>query len=128
MPDDRPEQAGDRPRPGLALASVVTGAVGLVLALSTWAAWLLVLPGFRDAQPYSWITVVFMLVLGALWFVVLPLAVVGVLCGALAANRSAMGGIGRLGIGVAVVALLVALAGAVVFVLDATRPLVATGL
>lgn len=122
MPDEEPHGPVDRPRPGLALAALITGAVALVLSVSTWAAWLLVLPGFRDAQPYRWIAVVFVLVLGALWFAVLPLSVVAITCGALAANRSATGGLGRLGIAVGVLALLVALAGTVVFVIDATSP------
>ncbi|TWE27895.1 hypothetical protein [Prauserella muralis] len=116
-PDDR---SGGLPRSGLAPASVAIAAVGLVLAVSTWVAWLLVLPGFRDAQPYGWITVVFALVLGALWFAVLPVGVLAIVFGALALRRGPLTGLARLGIGVGALALLVALGGVAAFVLDAT--------
>ncbi|ASR39267.1 hypothetical protein BAY61_13965 [Prauserella marina] len=114
---------------------MVTGAIGLVLAVSTWAAWLLVLPGFREAQPYSWIAVVFGLVLGALWFLVLPLGTVSIIVGLLATRRApALAALARLGMVVALVALAAALGGAVVFVIDASTgagppvyPLVSSG-
>ncbi|MEU3269805.1 hypothetical protein ABZ639_03110 [Saccharomonospora sp. NPDC006951] len=122
-----------RPKTGLVVASLVTGSIGLVLAVSTWAAWLLVLPGFRDAQPYNWIAVVFGLVLGALWFLVLPLGTVSIIVGLLAIRRApALAPLARLGLVIAALALAAALGGAAVFVIDASTgppvyPLVPSG-
>ncbi|GAB2987114.1 hypothetical protein LWP59_09575 [Amycolatopsis acidiphila] len=92
----------------LALASVALGAVGVVFAVSTWVTWLIIQPG--DPTP---LTIVVALVLGALWVVVLGAAVLALIFGFV--GRAA-GGLAKAGIGLGVVAMLLALGGAVAFV------------
>lgn len=100
-------------RPGLALASVALGAVGLVFAFATWVTWLVVHPW---GVLTSALTVIFALVLGALWVLVLGSAVLGVIFGLVVGET---GRLARIGIGLCSLAALLALAGAVAFVLAA---------
>src|SRR5205814_7662628 len=64
-----------RPGRGLAVASLAVGASGLTLAVATWAAWLIIRPELVSAWVYSWVAQAFVLVLGALWFALLPISV-----------------------------------------------------
>jgi hypothetical protein len=67
---------------GLAVASLAVGASGFTLAAATWAAWLIVRPELVSAWKYSWVAQAFVLVLGALWFGLLPISAVLALAGA----------------------------------------------
>ncbi|GAA4662813.1 MULTISPECIES: hypothetical protein [Amycolatopsis] len=100
-------------RPGLALASVALGAVGVVFAGSTWITWFIVQPGGALPTPLS---MVVGLVLGALWVLVLGAAVLSVLFGVLARTT---GRLALTGIALGVVAGLLALGGALAFVVAA---------
>jgi hypothetical protein len=106
------------PRRGLAIASVAIGSAGLVVALSTWVAWLTIRPGLQDAVHYSWISQVFVLVLGALWFAMLPAAVLGLVFGFSSGARAVDGpSTARAGAYLALLTLAITLAGAAAFVL-----------
>ncbi|MEU0470096.1 hypothetical protein ABZ215_39380 [Amycolatopsis sp. NPDC006131] len=105
-----------QPRTGLAVASAALGAVGIVMAMSVWVTWAFVRPRAGDALP-SPLAVVLTLVLGALWVLILVLAVLAVLFGVL--SRDAAGGLARAGIVFGSLAALLALAGAVAFVVSA---------
>lgn len=108
------------PRRGLAIASLAVGAATLVLAVSAWFAWLLVLPRLSVALHHSWLSVAFGLVLGAIWFAALPAGVVAAILG-LASGARLPGGdnLGRAGAFLGLLSFAVALTGAVVFVLHA---------
>jgi hypothetical protein len=107
-----------QPRRGLAIASVAIGSAGLMVALSTWVAWLIIRPHLQDAVHYSWISQVFVLVLGALWFAMLPIAVLAFVFGFASEARSADGpSTARAGTYLALLILAIALAGAAAFVL-----------
>ncbi|GAB3493942.1 hypothetical protein [Amycolatopsis cihanbeyliensis] len=110
-----------RPRRGLAIASLSISSVGLVLALSTWGAWLLVLPWMPETTPHSLVTIVFALVLGALWFAVLPAGTLAVIFGMIAGARLRGGeNLARGGTYLGLLAIAVALAGAVAFMMSAS--------
>lgn len=114
-PDHTEEETlTERPRHGLGITSVALGAAGLTLALATWAAWLVVRPGVVSAWTYSWVAQAFLLVLGALWFALLPASVLGLVFGVYAGARTKPGP-GRVGATLAVMTLLLALLGAAVF-------------
>lgn len=104
----------DRPRRGLGIASVAIGAAGLTLAVATWAAWVLIRPRIVSEWPFSWVSQAFLLVLGALWFALLPLGALGLVFAGYSGVR-AITGPGRIGAGLAAVTLLLALLGAAVF-------------
>src|SRR5699024_2721580 len=107
----------DSMRSGLGLAALSVGVLGLVLALLTWAAWLFVLPTMQEATIYSWTTLVFALVLGALWFVVILAAVLAMIFGFTAGARTAVnGGQARVGVLSGAFALAAAITGAIIFV------------
>ncbi|WP_199431566.1 hypothetical protein [Qaidamihabitans albus] len=113
--------APGRPGRGLAVASLSVGAAGLVLALSTWAAWLLIRPQMQESPFFSWLTGVFVLVLGALWFAVLPAGVLGIIFGLVAGPRSPGGAaLARAGAVLSLLALATAVPGAVAFVFGFT--------
>jgi len=103
-----------RPGRGLAIASLAIGAAGLTLAVATWAAWLIVRPPVVAAWTFSWVTQAFVLVLGALWFALLPISVLALVFGVCAGARTRPGP-GRIGATLAVLTALLALAGAAVF-------------
>lgn len=106
-----------RPGRGLAIAARAIGASGLTLAVATWAAWLVVRPPIVTAWAYSWVTQAFVLVLGALWFALLPIGVLGLVFGVSARSR----GPGRAGVTLAVLTLLLAFSGAAVFATTSWR-------
>ncbi|MEV4150307.1 hypothetical protein AB0J40_42085 [Amycolatopsis sp. NPDC049691] len=103
-----------RPGRGLAIASLAIGAAGLTLAVATWAAWLIVRPPVVAAWTFSWVTQAFVLVLGALWFALLPISVLALVFGVCAGARTRPGP-GRIGATLAVLTALLALSGAAVF-------------
>ncbi|WP_410568087.1 hypothetical protein [Amycolatopsis sp. cmx-4-61] len=107
-------------RRGLAIASLAIGASGLTLAIATWAAWLIVRPGVVSAWALSWIAQAFVLVLGALWFALLPISVLALVFGVCAGARTRPG-FGRIGATLAVVTALLALSGAAVFATTSWR-------
>ncbi|NIH84617.1 hypothetical protein [Amycolatopsis granulosa] len=113
--------SAQQPRAGLAVASAALGAVAVVMAVSTWVTWAFVHPRAGDALP-SPAAVVLMLVLGALWVLILVMAVLAVLFGVL--GRRAAVGPARAGAAFGAVAALLALAGAVAFLVTATDWLV----
>ncbi|PRX50535.1 hypothetical protein B0I33_102658 [Prauserella shujinwangii] len=106
---------------GLAIASLALSPAGLVLALATWAAWLFVRPQLLETLSVSWLTIVFLLVLGALWFAMLPVGTLGLVFGLLAGARSpGSGSLPRVGALVALGTLATAVAGAFAFVYGVT--------
>lgn len=109
-----PEDAGNGRSRGLGIAAVAIGTFGLTLAVATWAAWLLIRPQLVSAWTYSWVAQAFLLVLGALWFALLPLGAVGLVFSGYAGVRAAAGP-GRIGAGLAALTLLLALLGAAAF-------------
>ncbi|WIX85031.1 hypothetical protein [Amycolatopsis sp. DG1A-15b] len=109
-----------RPGRGLAIASLAVGAAGLTLAVATWAAWLVVRPGIVSAWVFSWVTQAFVLVLGALWFALLPISVLALVFGVCAGART-QPGFARIGATLAVVTALLALSGAAVFATTSWR-------
>ncbi|MBE8520365.1 hypothetical protein ILP97_23195 [Amycolatopsis sp. H6(2020)] len=109
-----PETTTTRPGRGLAIASLAIGASGLTLAVATWAAWLLVRPVLSAAWLFSWQAQVFALVLGALWFALLPISVLALVF-AICAGARTRPGYARIGATLAVITALVALSGAAVF-------------
>ena len=109
-----------RPGRGLAVASLAVGASGLTLAVATWAAWLIIRPELVSAWVYSWVAQAFVLVLGALWFALLPISVLALVFGVCAGARTRPG-FGRIGAPLAVVTALLALAGAAVFATTSWR-------
>ncbi len=109
-----------RPGSGLAIASLAIGAAGLTLAVATWAAWLIVRPPVVTAWVYSWVAQTFVLVLGALWFALLPLSVLALVFGVCAGARTGPGA-GRVGATLAVITVLLALSGAAVFATTSWR-------
>ena len=109
-----------RPGRGLAITSLAIGASGLTLAVATWAAWLIVRPPVVTAWVYSWVAQAFVLVLGALWFALLPISVLGLVFGVHAGARTRPGP-GRIGATLAVITALLALSGAAVFATTSWR-------
>ncbi|MEV6874455.1 hypothetical protein [Amycolatopsis sp. NPDC051128] len=109
-----------RPARGLAIASLAIGAAGLTLAVATWAAWLIVRPQVVSAWAHSWVAQAFVLVLGALWFALLPISVLALVFGLCAGARTRPGQ-GRIGATLAVVTVLLALSGAAVFATTSWR-------
>lgn len=109
-----------RPGRGLAVASLAVGASGSTLAVATWAAWLIIRPELVSAWVYSWVAQAFVLVLGALWFALLPISVLALIFGVCAGARTRPGA-ARIGATLAVVTALLALAGAAVFATTSWR-------
>jgi hypothetical protein len=109
-----------RPGHGLAIASLAIGASGLTLAVATWAAWLIVRPPVVSAWVFSWVAQAFVLVLGALWFALLPISVLALVFGVHAGARTRPGA-GRIGATLAVITALLALSGAAVFATTSWR-------
>ncbi|MER6797028.1 hypothetical protein, partial [Amycolatopsis mediterranei] len=90
-PELEAEETTTRPGRGLAIASLAIGAAGLTLAVATWAAWLIVRPEIVSAWVFSWVTQAFVLVLGALWFALLPISVLALVFGVCAGARTQPG-------------------------------------
>ncbi|GAB3161291.1 hypothetical protein [Amycolatopsis sp. NPDC004378] len=109
-----------RPGRGLGIASLAVGAPALTLAVATWAAWLIVRPPVVTAWANSWVTQAFVLVLGALWFALLPISVLALVFGVHAGARTEPGP-GRIGATLAVLTALLALSGAAVFATTSWR-------
>ncbi|KDN23006.1 hypothetical protein [Amycolatopsis rifamycinica] len=119
-PDAQEATTTSRPGHGLAIASLAIGASGLTLAVATWAAWLIVRPELVSAWTLSWVTQAFVLVLGALWFALLPISVLALVFGICAGARTRPG-YARIGATLAVVTVLLALSGAAVFATTSWR-------
>jgi hypothetical protein len=114
------ETTTTRPGRGLGIASLAIGASGLTLAVATWAAWLIVRPPVLSAWVYSWVAQAFVLVLGALWFALLPISVLALVFGVYAGARTRPGP-GRIGATLGVITVLLALSGAAVFATSSWR-------
>jgi hypothetical protein len=117
MGEPEPEAAETtttRPGRGLAITSLAIGASGLTLAVATWAAWLIVRPVLLTAWVFSWLAQAFVLVLGALWFALLPISVLALVFGVCAGARTRPG-LARIGTTLAAITALLALSGAAVF-------------
>lgn len=124
----------ERTYTGLSLASITLGVIGIVLSASTWAAWIFVVHLTRrgamiqpvPAQPtYSFADLVVAYVVGALWFVTLPMAVLAALFGwldLLRAPAGMSGHLARVGAGIGVLTLLLSLAGAALFSYKLSSP------
>ncbi|MFJ1761079.1 hypothetical protein ACIOD2_12230 [Amycolatopsis sp. NPDC088138] len=114
-PDCETESTETKPRGrGLGISAVAIGSSGLTLAVATWAAWLIVRPQVVAAWTYSWVVHAFVLVLGALWFALLPISVLALVFGVYAGARTTPGP-GRIGATLGVLTILLALSGAAVF-------------
>ncbi|WP_051792377.1 hypothetical protein [Amycolatopsis jejuensis] len=113
-------ESEERPGRGLAIAAMAVAAVSFVLAVSTWMAWLLVRPKLLSGAVYPIVTQVFLLVLGALWFVALLAGVLAVVFGLVGGARSRSGDLARGGALLGALTCLVALIGAVTFALSPT--------
>jgi hypothetical protein len=109
-----------RPGRGLAVASLAVGASGFTLAAATWVAWLVVRPELVSAWTYSWVAQAFVLVLGALWFGLLPISVLALMLG-VCADTQPRPDFGRIGMMLAVVTAALALAGAALFATTSWR-------
>ncbi|MEV4597717.1 hypothetical protein AB0K15_09965 [Amycolatopsis sp. NPDC049253] len=105
-----------RPRRGLAVASIAIAAVSFMLAVSTWIAWLLVRPKFLVMPAYALVGQVFLLVLGALFFVALLAGVLAIVLGL--TGRELGGDLARAGALLGALTCLVALSGAVAFAVN----------
>lgn len=119
-PELESEETRTRPGRGLAIASLAVGASGLTLAVATWAAWLIVRPEVVSAWVFSWVTQAFVLVIGALWFALLPISVLALVFGVCAGART-QPGYARIGATLAVITALLALSGAAVFATTSWR-------
>ncbi|MQA10571.1 MAG: hypothetical protein GEU98_18855 [Pseudonocardiaceae bacterium] len=139
-----PKDPPTRPS-GLSLAALVLGVVSLVLTAAAWAAWFLVVPSgssvsfgwfaytprqesapFEAIAPHGWIGVVVALVIGALWFAMLPASVLGFVFARLARRGTEPGSVtarvARAAISTSGPALFLALAGAVLFCVALSAP------
>ena len=105
---------------GLAVASLAVGASGFTLAAATWAAWLIVRPELVSAWAASWVAQAFVLVLGALWFGLLPISVLALVLGVCAGAQSRPD-FARTGRRLAAVTMVLALAGAALFATTSWR-------
>ncbi|SEP44154.1 hypothetical protein [Amycolatopsis saalfeldensis] len=117
---EKSEDPADRPRRGLAVAAVSVAVVSLVLAISTWAAWLLVRPRVLGFPGNAFLGQVFLLVLGALWFVALLAGALAIVFGITGGAREHDGDLARAGALTGALTCLVAIAGAVTFALSPT--------
>lgn len=118
-----PENSEDpvgRPRRGLAVAAVSVAVVSLVLAVSTWAAWLLVRPRVLAQPGNAFLGQALLFVLGALWFVALLAGALAIVFGITGGARRPDGDLARAGALTGVLTCLVGLAGAVTFALSPT--------
>ena len=122
---------GERPSRGLGVASTAVAAVSLVLAGSTWMAWLLIRPRVIGGDVYPIVAEVFVPVLGALWFLALLAGVLAVVLGVTGGARRRYGGRGgdlaRIGALLGARTFVVALAGAVAFTVHPDATSVFTG-
>jgi hypothetical protein len=118
-PESEPSETARAGR-GLGIASLALGAAGLTLAVATWAAWVIVRPGILSAWMLSWVSQAFVLVLGALWFALLPISVLALVFGVCAGARTRPG-FARVGATLAVVTALLGLSGAAVFATTSWR-------
>ncbi|WP_326833998.1 hypothetical protein VSH64_03555 [Amycolatopsis rhabdoformis] len=109
-----------RPRRGLAIAATAIAAVSFVLAASTWVAWLLVRPRVLGGPVYPIVAQVFLLVLGALFFLALLAGVLAIVLGVTGGAREHDGDLARVGALLGALTCAVALAGAVTFAVGST--------
>ncbi|MCG3755870.1 MULTISPECIES: hypothetical protein [Amycolatopsis] len=105
----------ERPSRGLAVGAVSVAAVSFSLAVLTWLAWLLVRPRMLTAGVYPLVAEVFVLVLGALWFLALLAGVLAVVLGRLGGGLRYGGDLARKGALLGGLTVVVALAGTVAF-------------
>ncbi|ATY11084.1 hypothetical protein CU254_11840 [Amycolatopsis sp. AA4] len=105
----------ERPSRGLAVGAVSVAAVSFSLAVLTWLAWLLVRPRLLLSGVYPLVAEVFILVLGALWFVALLAGVLAVVLGRLGGAKRHGGDLARTGSLLGGLTVVVALAGTIAF-------------
>lgn len=109
------------PRPGVSLAALSLGVLSLVLAVSTWAAWVFLRPEVQT-HPMNrhWpVGVVFVLVLGLLWFLALHGGVLAIVFGLVTRTRGVVSGHqARNGALLGLLTVAVALAGALALILS----------
>ena len=119
---DEPETGQPR-RQGLAIASVSVGAVGMVIAVGTWATWLAVRPSVTlITSEVSFVGAIFAMALGLFWFAALAVGVLGMVFGLVAGARGPGGGdLARVGTMFSMITAALAVAGAVVFVFAMAR-------
>ncbi|WP_409181769.1 hypothetical protein F9C11_35690 [Amycolatopsis sp. VS8301801F10] len=108
-------EAEERPSRGLAVGAVSVAAVSFALAVLTWLAWLLVRPRLLISGVYPIVAEVFVLVLGALWFLALLAGVLATVLGLLGGGRRHGGDLARTGALLGGLTMVVALAGTVAF-------------
>ncbi|QRP43749.1 hypothetical protein [Amycolatopsis sp. FDAARGOS 1241] len=112
-----PDNEG-RPRRGLAIAAIAIAAVSFVLVVSTWIAWLVVRPRVPAVPGYSIVAQVFVLALGALFFIALLAGVLAIVLGLAGGARERTGGLARGGTLHGALTCLIALVGAVAFAIS----------
>ncbi|MFI5608046.1 hypothetical protein [Amycolatopsis sp. NPDC051903] len=111
---------GGGPRRGQAVAAMAIAAVSLVLVVATWIAWLRVRPKLQEAPEYALVGQVFLLVLGALFFVGLLAGVLAIVLGLTRGGRARGDDLARGGALLGALTCVIALAGAVTFAASPT--------
>ncbi|WIX78054.1 hypothetical protein QRX50_42795 [Amycolatopsis carbonis] len=106
------------PRRGQAVAAVAIAAVAFMLVVATWIAWLLVRPRMEAGPVYPIVGQVFLLVLGALFFVGLLAGVLAIVLGLTGGGREYGGEVARAGVLLGGLTCVVALGGAVAFAVN----------
>jgi hypothetical protein len=112
---------GTRPpgRCALGMAALATGSVGVLVAVSAWVFWLAVVPQERGSLDPELVDLI-RLALGAVWFAVLPAGVLAMMFGIVARDHPERGLIARAGAYLGLLAVVVALSGAVLFLFAPT--------
>ncbi|MYW94788.1 hypothetical protein G3I59_30390 [Amycolatopsis rubida] len=114
-PDSASVSPEERPSRALAVGAVSVAAVSFALAVLTWLAWLLVRPRLLVSGVYPLVAEVFVLVLGALWFLALLAGVLAVVLGRLGGGKRPAGDLARTGSLLGGLTVVVALAGTIAF-------------
>ncbi|SFP41640.1 hypothetical protein [Amycolatopsis rubida] len=114
-PDSASVSPEERPSRALAVGAVSVAAVSFALAVLTWLAWLLVRPRLLVSGVYPLVAEVFVLVLGALWFLALLAGVLAVVLGRLGGGKRPGGDLARTGSLLGGLTVVVALAGTIAF-------------
>ncbi|MGW4488793.1 hypothetical protein ACWEOE_33755 [Amycolatopsis sp. NPDC004368] len=128
-PDNEREPRRGQAVAAVAIAAVAIAAVGFMLVVATWVALLLVRPRMEAGPVYPIVGQVFLLVLGALFFVGLLAGVLAIVLGLTGGGRDygGHGDLARRGVLLGGLTCVVALAGAVAFAVNPLwTPTVAT--
>lgn len=117
-----PERFAPRPS-GLSLAALTLGVVGLLIAVGCWIAWLAMVGLFDLPTGFYGGIGLLTLAIGALWAAMVPVSTLAVIYGGISRRRnkaetSDRDNLARAGVVTGALALLVALAGAIVFALS----------